>query len=57
MTDVNEIFAYSLSGDVNGLRNAVFNGSIKKHWTNYRLKCGDTPLHVAARHGNLEIVR
>ncbi|XP_021933211.1 ankyrin repeat domain-containing protein 16-like [Zootermopsis nevadensis] len=53
-----KIFAYSLNGDVIGLRNAIHNDLIKEnHWIDCTSKLGDTPLHVAARHGNLEIVR
>jgi len=55
---VDEVFACSLSGDVIRLRNVILHGSGgKKHWVDCRSKSGDTPLHVAARCGNLEIVR
>jgi hypothetical protein len=55
---VDEIFACSQSGDVILLQSVVFQGMVNnEHWIHCRLKCGDTPLHVAARRGNLEIVR
>jgi len=58
MSFTDEIFACSLNGDVTGLQNAILNDMIeKKHWVHCRWKCGDTPLHVAARSGNLQIVR
>ncbi|XP_023710593.1 ankyrin repeat domain-containing protein 16 [Cryptotermes secundus] len=55
---VDEIFACSLNGDVVLLQSVVNQGMVNnKHWIHCRLKCGDSPLHVAARRGNLEIVR
>jgi hypothetical protein len=55
---VDEVFACSLSGDVIRLLNVILHGSGgKKHWVDCRSKCGDTPLHVAARCVNLEFVR
>lgn len=58
MSFIDDVFACSLSGDVAGLQNAIVNDTIeKKHWVDCRWKCGDTPLHIAARNGNLEIVR
>lgn len=58
MSFIDEVFACSLSGDVTRLHNAILNNMIeKRHWVDCRWKCGDTPLHVAARSGNLEIVR
>jgi hypothetical protein len=55
---VDEIFACSLSGDVVLLQRVILQDTFNnKQWIHCRSKCGDTPLHVAARRDNLEIVR
>jgi hypothetical protein len=55
---VDEIFACSLSGDVILLQSLVLRDMVNNiHWMHCRSKCGDTPLHVSARRGNLELVR
>jgi hypothetical protein len=55
---VDEIFACSLNGDVMLLQSVLLRDMVNiKHWIYCRSKCGDTPLHVGARRGNLELVR